>query len=379
MAAGKAICIFSDGTGQAGGVNPIHWTDVYRLFVTMRDAAGEAQICFYDPGLGSNPDGDRERSLFHKAYDLVSQATGYGITSNIVDCYTALMHCYEPGDRIFLFGFSRGAYTVRSLGAVLGLCGIPPGMPRVRRWDGFEAQIDGPSRKIAAEAVKRVYQIRDAAARETAAGRFRETHRTTSAPPYFIGVWDTVRALGIKGLSDLLPNRHRFNNDVLHEGVHYGRQALSIDENRETFKPELWDERSAREDQIRQVWFAGVHSDVGGGYGLGMGLADIALTWMIEEARACDLPPAIDLGRLPRPLVLDPLGNQHDERQTASFPPWQEGTRGRFVGSAYLRGPAQIAPSVAIRFKAPEAPVLGDGAPYRPAALRNHPDFKDGY
>jgi uncharacterized protein (DUF2235 family) len=376
---GKTICIFSDGTGQAGGVNPINWTNVYRLFVAMRDADPDGQICFYDPGLGANPDDSKSLTVFEKAYNLVSKATGYGITRNIVDCYTALMHCCEPGDRVFLFGFSRGAYTVRSLGAVLGLCGIPPGLPKVRRWDGFESQLDGAARTIATEAVTKVYQVRDAKAREDAAAAFRDTHRTSAAPPYFVGVWDTVRALGVKGLSDLLPNRHYFNNDFLHKDVRYGRQALAIDENRKTFKPEIWDERGAPPDQIRQVWFSGVHSDIGGGYGLRMGLADLTLEWMIAEAMACEAPPAIDLAKLPQPLAPDALGNQHDERQTASFPPWQLGTREGFVGHGHFRETAATAPSVRIRFDADSAPVLGDPFPYRPVALRNHPDFRTGY
>jgi uncharacterized protein (DUF2235 family) len=376
---GKAICIFSDGTGQAGGVNPIDWTNVYRLFVAMRDAGGDAQICFYDAGLGANPDERVPPSAFEKAVNLLSKATGYGITRNIVDCYTALMHSYEPGDDIFLFGFSRGAYTVRSLGAVIGLCGIPEGLPKVRRWDGFETQIDGASRKIAEEAVKQVYQVREEEARKKAAEHFRVAHKTVSVPAYFVGVWDTVRALGIKGLSDLLPNRHYFNNDFLNPAVPYGRQALSIDENRKTFKPEIWDERGAPTGQIRQVWFAGVHSDIGGGYGLGAGLADITLDWMIREALACERPPAIDFAKLPRPLAPNPLGNQHDERRTASFPPWQKGTRETYVGSAYFAQTAATDPSVATRFQASEAPILGDDVPYRPDAMRNHPAFRQYY
>ena len=111
----RNIGIFSDGTGQAGGANPINWTNVYRLFMATREADGAGQICFYDPGLGSNPDEGEIRGPFRRFKDLLAQATGYGITDNIIDCYAALLCAYKPGDRVFLFGFSRGAYTVRSL------------------------------------------------------------------------------------------------------------------------------------------------------------------------------------------------------------------------------------------------------------------------
>jgi hypothetical protein len=100
---------------------------------------------------------------------------------------------------------------------------------------------------------------------------------------------------------------------------------------------------------------------------------------MIAQALACEAPPAIDLAKLPQPLAPDALGNQHDERQTASFPPWQLGTREAFVGHGHFRETAATAPSVRIRFDAASAPVLGDRFPYRPVALRNHPDFRAGF
>jgi hypothetical protein len=157
----RNICIFSDGTGQAGGANPIDWTNVYRLFMATREADPAGQICFYDPGLGSNPDSGEVRGLFRRLKDILAQATGYGITDNIIDCYAALLLAYEPGDCVFLFGFSRGAYTVRSLAGALGLCGIPSGLPKVRHWEGFAEAIAEPSlRKLAAQAVEGVYMVK---------------------------------------------------------------------------------------------------------------------------------------------------------------------------------------------------------------------------
>jgi uncharacterized protein (DUF2235 family) len=368
----RNICIFSDGTGQAGGANPINWTNVYRLFKATRDVAPPRQICFYDPGLGAHPDGEEpgwDKWLLNK----ISQATGYGITTNIIDCYTALLLSYQPGDTVFLFGFSRGAYTVRSLGGALGLCGVPPGLPKLKRWDEFEGEMASSVRAIAKEAVTKVYQERDASRREQAAAEFRDKYGSRQVPPHFIGVWDTVKALGVKGISDLLPGRHTFNNDILNPKVAHGRQALAIDENRKTFRPELWDERAAPAGQIEQRWFSGVHTDVGGGYGLAMGLSDITLEWMLDAATTIDRPLLVDPA-LRGTLKADHRGKQHDELRTGLVP-WSRGTREDFLSSAYFPGHGKASDQVDPRFREPKVPILDDEWPYRPVAMRQHPEF----
>lgn len=373
----RNICIFSDGTGQAGGANPINWTHVYRLFVATRDADPGGQTCFYDPGLGASPDSGEGRGLFRRLKDGLAQATGYGITDNIIDCYAALLLAYEPGDRILLFGFSRGAYTVRSLGGVLGLCGIPSGWPKLRHWSAFAEAIAEPAlRKLAGQAVAETYMITDDAERARAAAAFRSRHGTAPCPPFFIGVWDTVRALGLPAIGSL-PGRHKFHDPILNPAVAHGRQALAIDENRAVFAAELWDERAAPAGQIRQLWFAGVHTDIGGGYGLKMGLSDLTLAWMIAEARATAHPlrvePALAAGLAP-----DPLGRQHDERAT-SWLPWQEGTREDCVESGFQPQPAAMARAVEPRLQAARAPILDRTAPYRPRALSDYAPFAAYY
>ena len=373
----RNIGIFSDGTGQAGGANPINWTNVYRLFMATREADGARQICFYDPGLGSNPDEGEIRGPFRRFKDMLAQATGYGITDNIIDCYAALLCAYRPGDRIFLFGFSRGAYTVRSLGGVLALCGVPGGFAAVTRWDGFSEAIKVEEvRGLAASAVKDVYMIKDAAARAEAAAAFRQRHGTQPSPPFFVGVWDTVRALGFPGIGSL-PGRHKFHDAILNRQVAHGRHALAIDENRQVFAPELWDESAAPSGQIRQVWFAGVHTDIGGGYGLRMGLSDLSLGWMIAEARAITHPLIVEPGLIAE-LRPDALGRQHDERKT-SWLPWSEGTREGFVQHGFQPQPARMADAVEPRLQAASVPVLDEMRPYRPRALAGYPPFVDYY
>jgi len=132
IAMAKNIIIFSDGTGQAGGILPDEKrSNIYKLFRATRcgpdtDIDPGRQVTFYDAGLGSEVAGGA--FFLSRAYrwlrKIASQATGLGITNNIVDCYAAILTLWEPGDRIFLFGFSRGAYTVRCLAAVLSFCGV---------------------------------------------------------------------------------------------------------------------------------------------------------------------------------------------------------------------------------------------------------------
>lgn len=218
----KNILVFSDGTGQAGGLAPDeNRSNIYKMFRATRcgpdtNINASDQIAFYDAGLGSHPP---HGALFitrawRWLHNVASQATGLGITTNIIDCYAWILRVYEPGDRIYLFGFSRGAYTVRCLAAVLSLCGVPTRMP-----DGKPLRRDvGGSTAIAKEAVKQVYQFvsspKDTAyveQRSALAAKFREKYGSDdegggpNAVPFFIGVFDTVASLGSYLLSaDLL-------------------------------------------------------------------------------------------------------------------------------------------------------------------------------
>jgi uncharacterized protein (DUF2235 family) len=216
----KNILIFSDGTGQAGGLRPDeNRSNIYKLYRATRcgpdtDIDPREQLAFYDAGLGSRPP---DGALFvTRAYrwlhNVASQATGLGITTNIIDCYAAIIRMWEPGDRIYLFGFSRGAYTVRCLTAVLSLCGVPTKMS-----DGSLLRRDvATTTHIAREAVNKVYQHvsspKDTAylpQREALARRFRQQYGSdvegaSNAVPFFVGVFDTVAALGSYLLSGAL-------------------------------------------------------------------------------------------------------------------------------------------------------------------------------
>ena len=250
----KNIVIFSDGTGQEGGKG--NNTNVYKLFNMIEDRTPH-QVAFYDRGLGTG---------FRR---LSGSAFGVGISRNVRECYEFLFENYQAGDKVFLFGFSRGAFTIRSLSGFVNLIRILP-----------------KSRHELIKQAYKIYKINDKVKRKVIAEEFLSRHHTMRCPIEFIGVWDTVGALGVpfRPLDFINPFRHDFHDTQLARNVVYGCHALAIDDQRRTFHPTLWDERDDfTKQRVEQVWFAGMHTDVGGGYEK-HGLSDISLEWMIIKA-----------------------------------------------------------------------------------------------
>jgi uncharacterized protein (DUF2235 family) len=210
----KNILIYADGTGQSSGVRfDERRSNIYKMYRATRCGPDSSvdpttQFAYYDAGIGTLPQGmGLFGALARKIYNVVCQATGLGLTDNIVDCYAEIVRTWSPGDRIWLFGFSRGAYTVRCLAAVIALCGVP-----TRMKDGSPLRRDAAScRKIAREAVTKVYQHvsspRDKAylpQRLALAKRFRAEYSAgdderSNVYPHFIGVYDTVASLSSWG------------------------------------------------------------------------------------------------------------------------------------------------------------------------------------
>ncbi|MFN2355463.1 MAG: DUF2235 domain-containing protein [Desulfopila sp.] len=221
---------------------------------------GVKQHVFFDWGLGS----------YHNS--LSAGATGRGIHKNIMDGYRYIVQNYAPGDKIFLFGFSRGAYTVRALTGLMNNCGIlkrPDANLIARAWRIYKS----PSTKNRPHG--------------EAAESFRNSHCHLSKNVDFVGVWDTVGALGIPfSLMGLFDRHDEFYDTKMGSNISIARHALAIDEQREDFEPTVWTPRSGID--LKQVWFCGVHADVGGSYPpdkhTGIRVSDTPLAWMLDEA-----------------------------------------------------------------------------------------------
>lgn len=231
------------------------------------------QLKFYDKGIGTG---------YSIKANMLGGITGAGIDKNIKDIYTFLILNYVPGDEIYLFGFSRGAYTARSIGGLIRNCGI--------------------LKPEYIELVDKAYELYRERNEYTAPDSdmmtgFRKQYAWENITPIkFIGVWDTVGSLGIP-----LPwykvfnmKRYQFHDVTLSSSVEHAYQALAIDERRKMFSPTLWQvSDTVKNDanhpqQLEQRWFAGVHSNIGGGYS-DCGLSDLALKWLAGQANKTGL------------------------------------------------------------------------------------------
>lgn len=277
----RRLVLLFDGTWNKPESN----TNVERLrrLIAPRDATGVEQLVNYIPGVGVKP------GLTH----LLGGAFGYGLSDNVLDGYRWLCAAWQPGDEIYLFGFSRGAYTARSLGGLIRKCGL------LRR---------GADGSVSAADISTAYDFyRDTASKpdDPVATAFRATH-SIEIGIHFIGVWDTVGSLGIPDTASWFPyarTRYQFHDTELSRIVKYAYQALALDEHRADFAPAVWTRNPAtlkagesptskkpEQIEIEQRWFIGSHSDVGGGNDCdGAGrkpdpLPDLALAWLQHRA-----------------------------------------------------------------------------------------------
>jgi uncharacterized protein (DUF2235 family) len=292
----KRLIVCSDGTwnraDQEHNGTPCP-TNVVKLAyrIAKRDAAGVSQVIFYDQGVGTGNAVDR----------LTGGAFGDGLEDNIFDAYRFLIANYEPGDEIFLFGFSRGAFTARSTAGLIRKCGV----------------LDREHVQRYREALSLYYDDALHPDDDRAVG-FRGSFSCgaeRTIPIRCIGVWDTVGSLGIplRGLRSLTRRKHRFHDTELSGSVEYAFHALAIDERRAPFEPTLWLEKPKPNQLVAQTWFPGVHSDVGGGYAES-DLSDITLQWMMDNAELAGL--AFD-SRVTsaRPLAGKPGGVVHQSKK----------------------------------------------------------------
>ncbi|HEY3051967.1 MAG TPA: DUF2235 domain-containing protein [Thermoanaerobaculia bacterium] len=289
----KKLIVCCDGTwNQADQVRKDGQpcvTNVLKMAVRTAKRDGDVpQLIYYDQGVGTGNAADK----------LFGGAFGDGLEANIYDAYRFLVGNYELGDEVYLFGFSRGAFTARSIAGIVRKCGILGRQHADKYHDAVELYHSDhdPDDKVSTD--------------------FRAQNSLSPKDQIeikFIGVWDTVGALGIpvRGLAALQKGKFEFYDTELSGSVRFAYHALAIDERRGPFRPTLWDYKPKPGQTVEQVWFCGVHSDVGGGYEE-VGFSDIALQWMLDKAEKAGLVldgPALAARPLHPEPMMAPLHN----------------------------------------------------------------------
>ncbi len=295
----KNIILFSDGTGNKGGTGSD--TNVFKLYHAIKtikpaDAGSSKvvreQICFYDNGVGTS-----SNSIFQ----AIGGASGAGFRDNVRDLYEFTCRHYKDDDDIYGFGFSRGAATIRAYAGMVKHCGL---VKYGGDEEDFQNRIDmamwsyvrsGGNTSLVG-IVRTIFFLKD-----------QDEDRIENVNIEFLGLWDTVAALGFSQIPPLdnivnFFRRHKFYNYSPVGIVKNVAHALAVDDERRTFWPLVWNEKEETEITISQVWFPGVHSNVGGGYPRA-GLASITLDWMISRLR--DHRETSSKSKIDRGLILE--------------------------------------------------------------------------
>ena len=257
----KNIVICCDGTGNEFRESKSNVVKLYKMLVH-----DDSQLGYYHPGVGTMGARSALSGITRWWTRVIGLAFGYGISDNIADAYQFLMRNYQPGDSVYMFGFSRGAYTVRALCGMLRIIGL-------LREDN-EGLIPYSIRMLKSKRID-----------FAVAADFKKTF-CRECKPYFVGVWDTVSSVGwVYNVAHFPGTKATRNPDLK-----IVRHAVSIDERRAFFRQNLLGEPHDAQQDIKEIWFAGVHSDVGGSYPESESqLSKIALQWMVCEAELAGL------------------------------------------------------------------------------------------
>ena len=290
----KKIVLCADGTWNTphGPSALPNDTNVRKLYELVAD--DPSQLKYYDSGVGT--DGSAFEHFF-------GGSMGAGLFQKVQDGYEFLSFVWDPGDEIYIFGFSRGAYTARSLGGMIALFGVP-------------------NKNLDNQTVKRIfdgYRLSDHTQRLAAKAELNTQYGLADVNIRMVGVWDTVGALGIPGhlFNEFDQDKYGFLDTTLSPCVEKAFHAISIDERRASFPPTFWSNPDgtyrANDSQVQQVWFPGVHCDVGGGY-TETQLSNITLRWMVDNAKSCGLAfDEVALEACLGPKPFNPNGPAHDE------------------------------------------------------------------
>ncbi len=287
----KRIVICADGTWNRPEqeLTKDFPTNVLKLARAIKPVTPQkvGQQVFYDWGIGS----------YHN--QKVAGATGNGLHKNILDDYRYIVQNYAPGDELFFFGFSRGAYTIRALCGLINNCGI------LKRTDASLIQTAFNHYKNPAPAYSPKGE-KSLAFRKQYSHKFRQIK--------FVGVWDTVGAMGIPiSFLGLFNDKDEFYDTKIGSNIKIARHAMAIDEHRSDFEPTIWIPQTNMD--IKQVWFSGAHSNIGGSYKPdkdGSLLSDIPLAWMLKEAKQAGLSTEPHLSKK---LTANPIATLHNSRR----------------------------------------------------------------
>ena len=294
----KNIVICCDGTGNEIGTTISNVLKLYRILQKTND-----QRVYYNPGVGTIGQQNAWQRFKQKTNAVFGLATGYGLDNDVLSAYRFLGETYEEGDKVWLFGFSRGAYTVRVLAAFIHVIGLLPRDQLNLATYAFSAykKSSGDSQRKPPSGGS---PGNDAAPQSTSLESAWDFSKVAGGRPIrieFIGVWDTVASVIVPRQDTLLLDLQTLRFTRTNSSVKIFRQAMSIDERRRMFRLNRWiDPQVYRSNpfnasteiaqDIRQVWFAGVHADIGGGYPeTESGLSKYPLLWMVRQAEAAGL------------------------------------------------------------------------------------------
>lgn len=301
---GKNIVICCDGTGNEIGKTISNVLKLYRII-----EKSDQQRVFYNPGVGTIGQQNSWQRWKQKAHGVFGLATGEGLDDDVLSAYRFLCETHRPGDKVWLFGFSRGAYTVRVLAAFTHVIGkLPPDQLNLAgyafsAYKRSSAQSRQEERKAERDPAAAVGKVADDGAEGfdeplKAAWHFSRVAGGTPISFEFVGVWDTVASVIVPRRDNLLPDLQMLRYTRTNPSVKVFRHAIAIDERRRMFRLNHWTEpqvyrpnpyqkASEVQQDIRQVWFAGVHADIGGGYPEAeSALSKFPLHWLVEQAVA---------------------------------------------------------------------------------------------
>jgi uncharacterized protein (DUF2235 family) len=301
----KNIVICCDGTGNEISENISNVLKLYRC-LRKTDKTLPHQAVFYDPGVGTLARPDPWHKLRQDFVTILGLATGYGLDDNVLASYNFLVNTYEDGDHIYLFGFSRGAYTVRVLAGLIHKIGLISPQQVNLAGSGLTAYKQIPPQGAGVDPGALADEGDEdgplASARDDNAAQFARILSTRWPTIHFVGVWDTVASVIVPRPDRLYwPSLEELAFTLHNPSVKTFRQAMSIDERRCMFRLKKWEQpqtfthnrfnqAGAEPQDIMQVWFAGVHADIGGGYPeKESSLSKYPLLWMIDEAVKCGL------------------------------------------------------------------------------------------